>query len=216
MGMTAIASRGKGDYEFLRTAQEIPKKVSKSVHSFLSLTGTEAKLNVRGLNGACVTKVYGLDDGNEEGEEGGGASATSYAIGDLHSDNTKQILVEVEVKPTTDTTADILEFELSYNPPAAADNEKKQCRAALTGVMQMAFTSKRSDVENSEVNEEVTVAVAIQDSVIAENRVVELMELGKREEAHALKEKSVASLQGELSRLQASPNAAARASSGSD
>merc|ERR1719284_982506 len=97
--MTSIAERGKGSYCFLETAAVIPKLVSKSVHQLLAVAGTDARLDIRGVGGAVVTKVYGEPDGDNgcgAATTGGSAALGIVSLDDLHSDNVRAVLVEFE------------------------------------------------------------------------------------------------------------------------
>jgi Ca-activated chloride channel family protein len=208
--MTKIAKVGKGDYSFLRDAESIPKLVSKSVHSFLSLVGTEAVLDVHGLNGAVVTKVFGMDgEDNELGAHDGGAVLGDISIGDLHSANTKQILVQLELAPTAlgatpDTATDILEFKLSYNAPGAAELSDEadhgHKRLSVLGTAELVFTRERADIGAED--HEVAVALAIQRSSDTDDKVLRMTEKGDTSDAVELKEMSINSLHQLLIELQ--------------
>ena len=130
--MMGIAERGKGKYCFLRNSKEIPKLVSKSIHSLLAIAGSEASIQICGLNGAVVTKVYGVDDDDNDAIDNGlsmlssmiGPSSNSgkssslgnITLGDLHTSNTRQVLVELEFSPSSkgELSLPVLEYTLQY------------------------------------------------------------------------------------------------------
>jgi uncharacterized protein YegL len=130
--MMGIAERGKGKYCFLRNSKEIPKLVSKSIHSLLAIAGSEASIQICGLNGAVVTKVYGVDDDDNDAIDNGlsmlssmiGSSSNSgkssslgnITLGDLHTSNTRQVLVELEFSPSSkgELSLPVLEYTLQY------------------------------------------------------------------------------------------------------
>mmetsp|Transcript_75541 Transcript_75541/g.179465 ORF Transcript_75541/g.179465 Transcript_75541/m.179465 type:complete len:553 (-) Transcript_75541:261-1919(-) len=204
--MRRIAQEGRGDYAFLETAESIPRLVSKSVHGLLSLAGTEAILEVRGLNGAVVTKVYGCGDDDED-EDGLGAAGTLSSmpgllrIGDLHASNVKQVLVELELSPSGEGGAPpqdviVLEYGLRYSPCSSGEEAGSQGSEDMSqgvgaprlvgGTASLALTNDRASL--GEVNPEVAVAVALQEAVSQEGRVMELLEQGKKADAIAMKE----------------------------
>jgi Ca-activated chloride channel family protein len=193
--MTAIAHRGGGDYAFLESAEAIPKLVSKSVHSLLSLAGTEATLAVRGLNGAVVTKVYGDDDDAQLG---------AVPIGDLHAENLKQVLVEVELTPAAGPGGQVpplqpvLEFELRYLPLNTATP------ASISGTASVAFTNDRASIA-PEVGT-VAAAVAIQQGATKDDQVLDLLAQGRIADARALKESSIEAMAEVLKTLGPNPD----------
>lgn len=107
--MTGIAEVGRGHYGFLGSAAEIPAKISASLHSLLELSGTDASVTIEAPCGR-VTRVYG-DSG--DGVEIGGRTAT-VLLGDLHADNTRSVLVEVEVSALNAGDHRVVETALRY------------------------------------------------------------------------------------------------------
>jgi len=123
--MTALADRGKGDYFFLDSEKTITQHVSKSVHGLLNVVGTETKLKFRGLGGAVVTKVFGQEEAN---------LIKGLDLGDLHGDNVRQVLVELDVAPEAQSGVSYsLEFSTDAGPQVikgqfvfeVVDDEKK-------------------------------------------------------------------------------------------
>lgn len=97
--MRGIAMSGQGRYQFLGSVEDIPKLVSKSVHDLIDLYASEATLDLRGGEYTAVTQIYGGHD-DEDADCGAKASASGLLhLGDLHSDNMRAVLAEVEVTP---------------------------------------------------------------------------------------------------------------------
>uniref|UniRef100_A0A7S2U138 VWFA domain-containing protein n=1 Tax=Lotharella oceanica TaxID=641309 RepID=A0A7S2U138_9EUKA len=111
--MTGLARAGKGNYSYLKNAKVIPGLVSKSIHRLFQTVGTEARLFVQGLSGAVVTRVF---SGEEEGKQGSSSALVDgILIGDLHANNLRQVLLELEVTPKEDLdTCQVLKCELQY------------------------------------------------------------------------------------------------------
>jgi hypothetical protein len=211
--MTAMAKRGEGEYAFLSNEGEIPRLVSKTVHSLLDLAGTGATLDVRGLNGAVVTKVYGDDD--EDARSGGGAGGSSAPgqvdLGDLHNDNIRRVLVEIEVSPTSTTEgppkeAPMLEFVLGYRAAptdalvpsgsaassAAVGPVEPEQKIEVMGTMSLAFSDDRKALLQEDPR--VAAAVAIQAANDADDGVLALVSAGNIANAIEAKKKVVAAL----------------------
>lgn len=225
--MTAIAARGKGSYYFLGTMESIPRLVSKSVHSLLRLAGTEATMQIQGINGAIVSKVYDIRDEDQDTDRCNSEVSSSNKIlgdvdlGDLHVDNTKQILVEFEIAPTTSMQGEkppptqMLNYSLSYLPTQQHDqpmeidggegqvistSSQQQLKASLNGTVWLGFTTDRSQLQADE-DAEVAVAYAIQMHGIRESRALELVDQRQVEEAIKLKEQSIEELSKLLNKL---------------
>jgi len=95
--MRGIATSGQGRYQFLGNAQDIPKLVSKSIHDLMDLYASEATLELRGGDHTIVSKIYGGHE-DDEGSHGGGVPGALF-LGDVHSDNLRVVLAELEVSP---------------------------------------------------------------------------------------------------------------------
>lgn len=100
--MRGIAASGQGRYQFLATARDIPKLVSKSVHDLIDVFATEAMLDLRGGEYTIVTRVYGGHDEDGEGDEPQSAPGVVH-LGDIHSDNLRVVLAELDVAPPGNT-----------------------------------------------------------------------------------------------------------------
>eukprot|EP00466_Bigelowiella_natans_P003000 jgi/Bigna1/86713/estExt_fgenesh1_pg.C_130036 len=133
--MTGLARVGKGGYYYLKNARVIPGLVSKSIHRLFQTLGTEGRLQVRGINGAVVTRIFG----DEESSDGNDALVDGHLIGDIHADNLRQILLEVEVSPSSSSPAstEILEFQLDYKQrpsqrPSQDDDDDRKLEAIIS------------------------------------------------------------------------------------
>ena len=116
--MVNIARRGKGTFEFLDRPEDITAQVSKSVHGLLNIAGLAATLTVGGLSGCSVLSV-----GAETGEEDRQAEDNTLNLGDLHSANTRQVLVKLEL-PGQSRGCDwlnMMEYRLTFIPPNGSE-----------------------------------------------------------------------------------------------
>jgi hypothetical protein len=100
--MRGIADSGKGRYTFLANSRDIPRLVSKSIHDLLKLYGSEASVDIRGGAHTTVAKVYRGDDDDEVGSDI--AASGLLQLGDLHYENERMVLLELESAPPGDIT----------------------------------------------------------------------------------------------------------------
>merc|ERR1719473_313896 len=127
------------------------------------------------------------------------ASMGDIAIGDLHADNTKQILVELEIAPagTADGVPpprDIAEAALVYRKPdaahgAGAAHGDSSEQTIITAALRMAFTNNRAEL--GEESGDVAAAHMIQTTATIDNKVMALVDSGKVDDAIAMKETSI-------------------------
>ena len=161
---------------------------------------SQARLQVRGLNGAVVTKVYHEDD--DENEDQGSDHMTGdhmtgdVPIGDLHTSNTKQILIEMELAVSAGAgdnvppPADIAEIMLTYTQPnyanhtcTAADATGEtsnatagtgaEAKAVVKTTLKMAFTNDREAL--GEEDGDVAAAHMIQTTATTDSEVMGLV-----------------------------------------
>lgn len=164
--MTQIADRGKGEYYFLESAKTIAKHVSKSVHGLMNVVGTEAKLKVRGLGGATVTKIFGQDNAS---------LVRGTDLGDLHADNVRQVLIELDVLPEAGSGVEFsLEYCVEKGPPCVLKG-----RCVLDVV---------EDEEMIKMSNGVLVATAIQKNAEMIRRVETLINTDKQAAINLQKE----------------------------
>lgn len=91
--MSGIAETGRGHYTFLGQESEIPAKISASLHSLLELAGSDATVQIDAGVSGRVARVYG-DVG--DGVVTGGRTVV-LPLDDLHADNTRSVLVEIDL-----------------------------------------------------------------------------------------------------------------------
>jgi len=209
--MTGIATRGKGDYAFLETPESIAPLVSKSVHSLLLLAGSEATLQVAGVNGAVLSKVYHEDEDDSE-DAPTGTLLGGVAIGDLHAENVKSILVELEVAPPGALGAGgappapqaVCEVVLAYAKPAGGGAPGGAAeRVTVRATLVMAFTSDRDAL--GEENGEVAAAHMVQMAAALDNDVMDLVSRGQVEEAITMKERNLDTMTTLVAQLEHDP-----------
>jgi len=188
--MTNIANRGKGKFFFLDTAASIPKHVSKSIHGLLSVVGTQAVLRVRGLEGNVVTRIYGFNEN---------ALIEGADLGDLHADNTRQVLVKMELNSSSSDQVRALEFSLEFNVPkdGRGENEKKmtssvQNQSKISGDLSLQFVNNHKLLD--EENNDVVVAHAVQENAIKFAEVEDMLAKGNMKEAMAAQQQANISL----------------------
>merc|ERR1740123_1948445 len=186
--MRGIASSGQGRYQFLGKTEDIPKLVSKSVHDLLDLYASEATLDIRGGERTIVSKVYGGHD-HEDADGGQTSNGTGLMhLGDIHSDNLRVVLVELEVSPSgglqqgTEFTA--VEWVLTC--------QRNGCPVRLSGEVGLQTTRDRAALrEEAPV---VHVAFAVRRATDLEREVAEHLSCRERQKARDVKARQIALL----------------------
>eukprot|EP00300_Choanocystis_sp_HF-7_P013032 c1812_g1_i1.p1 GENE.c1812_g1_i1~~c1812_g1_i1.p1 ORF type:complete len:554 (+),score=149.78 c1812_g1_i1:75-1664(+) len=206
--MIKIAKAGKGEYAFLESFKVIPKLVSKSIHGTLSLVGTKATLSLRGLSCAVVTRVFGeMDEEDEDNDDNEPDSANpdqqhvgQVNLGDLHADNTRRLLLEIEVTPSEQFVASaprasVLEYELEFFDPAT------QSPVRILGHLQIDFTSDKQAVSNSRTPSGILAAHAIHSSVELDKQATKFAGIKDVASARASKDLAVQTLANAVASL---------------
>jgi len=190
--MTQIARRGNGSFEFLDKPNDIPSQVSKSVHGLLALSGFDATLQLHPSAGCTVTNIACVDAEEEDAQE-----VSLIELGDLHSNNTRQVLMRVAVSTKLSSTEEqqVLEYELQYCSVDSTDGG----REALRGRAMVACTDRPE--EAAQQNPEVLTAIAIQAAVRHDFEAATALEDGEIDIALSAKRASIAVLELALQKL---------------
>ena len=170
--MVNIARRGKGTFEFLDRPEDITAQVSKSVHGLLNIAGLAATLTVGGLSGCSVLSV-----GAETGEEDRQAEDNTLNLGDLHSANTRQVLVKLEL-PGQSRGCDWLntmEYRLTFIPPNGSEP------VVIAGVVSVLYAPASAAVEP--MHPHVVSAIAVRDAAASDAKAAKLLDNGQHDEA---------------------------------
>lgn len=182
--MSGIAEYGNSQYFYLESPQVIPKLVSKSVHGLISLVGTQAKLTLRGLGGSLVTRIFGSEDSHD--------LIHGFDLDYLHADNTRQVLVGMDVAPSEDKMASVLSYNLEFTDMNGVQRQ-------VCGTADMSFVSDPTLLGPED--DQVRCAYLIQSSTDLDEQVAELLNQGKHSAAVALKQESVDKMQDAFSEL---------------
>ena len=177
--MKGIAEAGCGQFFFLESAEVIIPLMTKALQSVFDVFGARAQLIVRGRNNAIVTKIWGHDN-----------IALGADLGDLHVDNLRVILCDFTVSGSMPegTEVDVLDYQLKYNRPDDVDGES-QC---VSGTQWVTFVSDESLVQ--QVDPRVKTLHAVQVAGEMDDRIAQLIDDRKRDEAVALIAEQIALL----------------------
>jgi len=171
--MKGIGEHGGGDYFFIDTAEKIPVLVSRGLSGLLSLIGTNAVLKLQGINGAIVKKIFMHDD-----------LIKGAKLNDLRENDSRQILAEVELSPTSYYSTEFLNYTLQYYLPGNASEPQ-----ILSGTHSIQITNESHLVEVE--NTQVLVSVTISQNGENDKEVIRLMDNGNVEAAIKLKQTSI-------------------------
>eukprot|EP01110_Echinostelium_bisporum_P002434 TRINITY_DN1592_c0_g1_i1.p1 TRINITY_DN1592_c0_g1~~TRINITY_DN1592_c0_g1_i1.p1 ORF type:complete len:425 (-),score=121.76 TRINITY_DN1592_c0_g1_i1:35-1309(-) len=170
--MKGISEYGSGNYFFIESPEVIEQFVAKGLRGLLALMGTSVTLKIRGKSGAILTKVYSHPD-----------LIKGADLGDLKQNNTRQIIAELDISPTSGEGAQILTWELSYIPDGQTE------KISLNGDLSIKFTDDDKLLDKKNVA--VEVALAIQTLGDTDLEVVKLIDKGSIDEAIAIKTKEL-------------------------
>ncbi|CAF1588646.1 unnamed protein product [Rotaria magnacalcarata] len=167
--MKGIADTGGAKFFFLESAQVIEPLVTKALMSVFNVCGSQARLIVRGKNGAIVTKIWGHDNIIE------GAN-----LGDLHSNNLRSILCDFNVSGTASgdgSDIETLAYELRYNRPDDLASEP----IVIKGTLALKFVEDESLVAS--IDPRVKTIYAIQMAADMDSRIADQVKEGKLQDA---------------------------------
>jgi len=169
--MKGLAKSGNGEYFFIDSAGSIPKIVSKAIHGLMDITANDVSIKMCGGNGLLVNTIYGQEHVD---------LVLPLKLGDLLADNTKKILLEVEVSCANVLLKPTLSWELVYS--AGESNSV----TTLHGT----FTFETTNDENALQSQcpEVIVALKIKEASQIDKNIANLISQKKISEAISIKE----------------------------
>jgi len=181
--MKGIAEEGHGNYFFIGNSAEIPKKVSSGMNILSKLIGSNITLQVTGVGGTIVTKMWGHED-----------LSVPAQLGDICENDSRLIFLEADVLPPTDYSEgedgegkliDIMKYKWTYRDLQGATVEN-------TKNVQVRFTS-----DNKRVNEvdAVKVTAATSEGSEKDMKILNLLAQGDRKQAIQLKKEIIESLE---------------------
>jgi Ca-activated chloride channel family protein len=175
--MKGIADAGGSRFFFLESAQVIEPFVTKAIVSVFGVVGSQARLIIRGKNGAIVTKIWGHEN-----------VVAGANLGDLHANNLRSILCEFTTSGTVNTDGkeiETLTYELRYTPPNDPNGEPTVIKNSLS----LKFVEDESLV--TEINPRVKTMYVTQTVADMDTKIAELVGNGKRDEAIALVQEQI-------------------------
>jgi len=187
--MRGIATAGQGRYQFLGTAQDIPKLVSKSIHDLIDLYASEAILDLRGGEHTTVARIYGR---HEDDEDRGASTPGLLYLGDVHSDNLRVVLAELDVSPPggVQQGAEFVAAEWVLTC------QRKGSPVRLSGEVRLQCTRDRAAI--GEEAPAVRLAFAVRRTTDLEREVAEHLSRRDRNKAREIKSQQIALLKESL------------------
>jgi len=180
--MKSIAEYAGGEFFFLESAQVIPTLVGKALENLVTAIGTDANLKFRGKNDCIIRKVY------QHPDLVGGAK-----LGDIHSDNIRQILLQVEIATTKrEEECEFVSYEFSYLPT----KDENPTRVLSTGVLKFKLTD--DDTLVKEQNPQVQVLLVIQQSADSDLEIQNFIKNRDTKNALSTQEKQIVELKSVL------------------
>jgi Ca-activated chloride channel family protein len=176
--MKNIAEYGSGSFFFIDSSDEIPVLVGKALEGLLELVGENCILKVRGTGCGIVKQIYGKSSA---------VLIDGANLGDLHQSNTRTQLVELEVSPKEAGEYGVMIWEVSYiyNNKTITHN----------GTLNLTVTSSNKEFKKATENEEVQVAVAVQQAAESDEKIHKFIKQGRAKEALMEQKAQCASLE---------------------
>jgi len=181
--MKGIAEEGHGNYFFIGNSEEIPKKVESGMNILSKLIGSNITLQIVGMNGTIVTKVWGHDD-----------LSIPAQLGDICENDSRLILLEADVTPPFDYVEgedgegkliDIIKGTWTFRNTKGERIENKNN-------IQVRFTSDTKRVNEVDA---VKVTTATSEGSEKDTKILSLLAQGDRKSAIQLKKETITNLQ---------------------
>jgi len=176
--MKGIAEYGNSHYFFIDDFEKIEKWVTAALGGLLGTIAKDAALKVRGKNGGVLKRIFGHDD----------LLKGSY-IGDIKQNNSKNILVELEVTPNANKDEEeILSYEFTFL------YRKDKEPTKVTGTVKLISTE--DDTKLDLKNIEAVIALTIQQSADFDAEILKMLENNNTKGAIEIKKKEITILEG--------------------
>jgi Ca-activated chloride channel family protein len=178
--MKGIADAGGSRFFFLESAQVIEPFVTKALMSVFGVCGSQARLIIRGKNGAVVTKIWGHEN-----------IVAGASLGDLHANNLRSVLCEFTTSGTANangTEVETLTYELRYSRP----NDSNGTPTVINNTLFLKFVEDESLV--LEIDPRVKTMYATQTAADMDARIAQLVKDRKIKEALDLVTEQIALL----------------------
>uniref|UniRef100_A0A6B2KZ73 VWFA domain-containing protein n=1 Tax=Arcella intermedia TaxID=1963864 RepID=A0A6B2KZ73_9EUKA len=141
--LTEVSNVAGGSYYFIEKPKEIREAFGDCLGGLLSVYGQKIALKVEACDGVKINKVLGRHKVvRNEGE-------IDIFLGDIYSEEVKDILLEVELSPTeTPGEYDIAHIQMEYLNTTNAQNEHRtcHCKAKRNKILKQAFMEMDYDV----------------------------------------------------------------------
>lgn len=180
--MKRIAEKGLSEFYYLQSASVIQPLVLKGLEGVMNTCTSKTRLVVRGVNQAVVTKIWGHAD-----------LVQGAQLGDLHYNNTRQVLAEISFPGHATGPMEVLSYELVYCLPENMDKE-----LSISGKLSVTLTS---DPIKEKPNHRVKVTHLIQQSGEIDEKVNGYVRTGDLPKAVESQKKSIKLLE-EASKLE--------------
>lgn len=179
--MKSVAENGSGDYFFLDNLEAISKQIGIAMDCLTSLIGKNAKLTISPKNGLCkINKIIQCPSSKKE-------DAFLISCGDICEDDTRNIVLEVEVDANTDSSeVEFLELSLVFEE-AISKSEVVVVSTAKIGVIDDEPGSEKYE----KCADDVLVAVTIAKNGENDDECLKLIRENRAEEAKEMKKKGM-------------------------
>jgi Ca-activated chloride channel family protein len=168
--MTELSQRSDGNTYFVETSRDLPRIFGAELGDVLNVVARKVTIEIDCPEGIRPIRIIGRD-GRLRGQR------AEVAMNQLYGGQSKYVLLEVEVPATAASrTREVAQAHCTYE--SALDNRTQESKGAATA----RFSTDEQDILRS-VNRDVQTEYAANSNAVLTNRVVELTDQGKANDA---------------------------------
>lgn len=171
--MTAIAGYSDGNHFFVQHVAQLEGVFAKEFQDVMSVVAQDVDVTIHIAHGVKPVRLLG-----REGQIDG--NTVTVRLNQLYADQEKYVLLEVlPAKGAADQKLDLAQVDVKYNDLSAKRYENQQQNVRI------AYSSSAAAVKAAVV-EDVMVEAAVQQSTLDNERAIQLIDLGRVDEAKAI------------------------------
>lgn len=179
--MAAIAQYSDGNHVFVQHSDDLEKTFAREFSDVMSIVAQDVVVQIKVADNVKPLRLLG-----REGEIRG--DTVTVRLNQLYANQEKYVMLEVlPAKGRTAQTRPLAGVNVSYNNLVTGEKER------WDGKLSVSYTTSASDVKKAQV-EEVVVDSAIQKSALKNEKVLQLIDEGKMDEAEKILRENASAL----------------------
>eukprot|EP01116_Phalansterium_solitarium_P016081 TRINITY_DN3649_c0_g2_i1.p1 TRINITY_DN3649_c0_g2~~TRINITY_DN3649_c0_g2_i1.p1 ORF type:complete len:481 (-),score=194.33 TRINITY_DN3649_c0_g2_i1:236-1615(-) len=164
--LKSLAAAANGLYYFLQDEEKIAESFADCLGGLVSVVAQNIKLTIKPLSGVRIAGLLGTGHRTSRRTLPDGVEVLDVALGDLCSEEVRNILCEVDVPPTATPVVDwsLLLFTLSYVNVVAGVADTIEVRAAIDRPSSLSDAQKAVNQQVDEQRNRIKAAEAIEEA----------------------------------------------------